>query len=63
LAVVVIDALRRAIVSNARTRHRCIGELRRRHGLVLVGEPQEPGHQVEDSTWEAKRVRSSTRGG
>jgi len=38
---------------------------RRRHGLVLRGEPRgpgerrEPGYRVEDWTWEAKRVRSS----
>lgn len=44
-----------------------VGKLRRRHGLVLRGEPREPGeareagYRVEDWTWEAKRVRSSVR--
>jgi hypothetical protein len=46
-----------------------VGKLRRRHGLVLRGEPREPGeareagYRVEDWLWEAKRVRSSVRGG
>jgi len=41
------------------------GKLRRRHGLVLRGEPREPsearetGYRLEDWTWEAQRVRSS----
>jgi len=40
-----------------------VGKLRRRHGLVMSGEPREPGYRVVDWTWEAKRVRSSVRGG
>ena len=40
-----------------------VGELRRRHGLVMTGEPREPGYRVEDWLWEAKRVRSSVRSG
>ena len=37
------------------------GKLKRRHGLVLGGEPRQPGYRVEDWTWEARRVRSSVR--
>ena len=40
-----------------------VGKLRRRHGLVMTGEPREPGYRVEDWLWEAKRVRSSVRSG
>ena len=40
-----------------------VGKLRRRHGLVMTGEPREPGYRVEDWVWEAKRVRSTVRGG
>ena len=40
-----------------------MGKLRRRHGLVMSGGPREPGYAVEDWTWEARRVRSSVRGG
>ena len=40
-----------------------VAKLRRRHGLVMSGEPREPGYRVEDWTWEARRVRSSVRGG
>jgi hypothetical protein len=42
-----------------------VGKLRRRHGLVLRGEPRESGaarevgYRVVDWLWEAKRVRSS----
>jgi hypothetical protein len=36
-----------------------VGKLRRRHGLVVSGEPREPGHRVTDWTWEARRARSS----
>jgi len=36
-----------------------VGKLRRRHGLVMSGEPREPGYRVEDWRWEAKRVRST----
>ena len=25
-----------------------VGKLRRRHGLVMIGEPREPGHRVVD---------------
>ena len=39
-----------------------VGKLRRRHGLVMSGEPREPGYRVEDWRWEARRVRSSVRG-
>ena len=38
-----------------------VGKLRRRHGLVMSGEPREPGYRVVDWTWEARRVRSSVR--
>ena len=40
-----------------------VGKLRRRHGLVMSGEPREPGYRIEDWLWEAKRVRSSVRSG
>jgi len=40
-----------------------VGKLRRRHGLVMSGEPREPGYRVEAWTWEARRVRSSVKGG
>jgi len=40
-----------------------VGKLRRRHGLLMSGEPREPGYWVEGLTWEAKRVRSTVRGG
>jgi hypothetical protein len=40
-----------------------VGKLERRHGLVLRGKPREPGYAVEDWTWEARRVRSTLRGG
>jgi len=36
-----------------------VGKLRRRHGLVMSGEPREPGYRVTDWLWEAKRVRST----
>jgi len=36
-----------------------VGKLRRRHGLVMSGEPREPGYRVEDWTREARRVLSS----
>ena len=39
-----------------------VGKLRRRHWLVMSGEPREPGYRVEDWTWEARRVRSSVKG-
>jgi len=39
-----------------------VGKLRRRHGLLMSGEPRETGYRVEDWTWEAKRVRSTVRG-
>ena len=39
-----------------------VGKLRR-HGLVLTGEPREPGYRVEDRTWEARRVLSAARRG
>jgi hypothetical protein len=35
-----------------------VGKLRRRHGLVMTGEPREPGYRVEEWTWEARRARS-----
>jgi hypothetical protein len=40
-----------------------VGKLRRRHGLVMGGEPREPGYRVVDWTCEAKRVRSTVKGG
>jgi len=40
-----------------------VGKLRRRHGLVMSGEPREPGYRVEDWRWEARRARSTLRGG
>ena len=39
-----------------------VGKLRRRHGLVMSGEPRQPGYRVVDWTWVAKRVRSSVKG-
>ena len=33
-----------------------VGKLRRRHGLVMSGEPREPGYRVRDCTWKAKRA-------
>jgi hypothetical protein len=36
-----------------------VGKLRRRHGLVMTGEPREPGYRVEDWPWEARRARST----
>lgn len=33
-----------------------VGKLRRRRGLVMSGEPREPGYRVVDRLWEAKRV-------
>ena len=38
-----------------------VGKLRRRHGLVMSGEPREPRYRVEDWKWEAKRVRQYRR--
>lgn len=38
-------------------------KLRRRHGLILSGEPRKAGYAVKDWTWEARRVRSSLGGG
>src|SRR5450756_396640 len=35
-----------------------VGKLRRRHGLVMNGEPRQPGYRVEDWTWETRRIRS-----
>jgi len=40
-----------------------VGRLRRRHGLVMSGEPREPVYRIEDWTREARRVRSSVKGG
>ena len=40
-----------------------VGKLRRRHGLVMSGEPREPGYRGVDWQWEAKRVRSTVKGG
>jgi hypothetical protein len=36
-----------------------VGKLRRRHGLVMSGQPREPGYRVVDWKWEARRVRST----
>ena len=38
-----------------------VDKLRRRHGLLMSGEPREPGYRVEGLRWEAKRVRSTVR--
>ena len=38
-----------------------VGKLRRRHGLMMNGEPRELGYRVRDWTWEAKRARSTVR--
>ena len=40
-----------------------VGKLRRRHGLVMSGEPREPGYRVEDWTWEARRMEVCGRNG
>ena len=40
-----------------------VGKLRRRHGLVMRGEPRELGYRVVDWPWEVKRVRSTVRQG
>lgn len=40
-----------------------VGKLRRRHGLVLTGEPRQLGYVVNDWTWEARRARSSVKRG
>ena len=40
-----------------------VGKLRRRHGLVMTGQPREPGYRVVDWLWEAKKVRSRVKGG
>jgi hypothetical protein len=40
-----------------------VAKLRRRHGLVMSGEPREPGYRVRDWWWVAKRVRSSVKDG
>ena len=36
-----------------------VSKLKRRHGLILAGEPRQPGYAVEDWKWEARRVRST----
>jgi hypothetical protein len=36
-----------------------VAKLRRRHGLVMSGEPRGPGYKLEDWMWEARRVRST----
>ena len=38
-----------------------VGKRRRRHGLLMSGEPREPGYRVEGLRWEAKRVKSAVR--
>ena len=38
-----------------------VDKLRRRHGLLMSGEPREPGYRVEGLRWEAKRVKSAVR--
>jgi hypothetical protein len=40
-----------------------VGKLRRWHGLVMSGEPREPGYRIATRTWEASRVRSCVKGG
>ena len=39
-----------------------VSKLRRRHRLMMTGEPREPGYRVVDWLWEARRVRSSVKG-
>jgi len=40
---------------------RTVDKLRRRHGLLMSGEPREPGYRVEGLRWEAKRMKSAVR--
>lgn len=39
--------------------HKIANKLRRRHGLVLAGEPRQAGYVVSDWTYVASRLRSS----
>jgi hypothetical protein len=36
-----------------------VSKLKRRHRLVITGEPRQPGYAVEDWLWTARRTRSS----
>jgi hypothetical protein len=40
-----------------------VDKLRRRQGLLMSGGLRERGYWVEGWTWEAKRLRSTVRGG
>jgi hypothetical protein len=39
-----------------------VGKLKRRHRLIVEGEPREPGYRVVDWLWTARRTRSSVEG-
>jgi hypothetical protein len=62
---VVADGTRRDSLASAVTDvdhvrvWQTVGKLRRRRGLVMSGEPREPGYRVEDWMREARRVLSS----
>jgi len=49
---------RRRVLRNVKV-WQTVDQLRRRQGLVMSGEPREPGYRVVDWPWEARRVRSS----
>lgn len=36
-----------------------VSKLKRRHRLIITGEPRQPGYAVEDWLWTARRTRSS----
>ena len=40
-----------------------VGRLRRRHGLVMSGEPREPGYRVGDWTWGPGGCAAASLGG
>ena len=53
------DAVGLAVIEADRVRvWQAVGKLRLRHGLVMTGEPREPGYRVEDWMWEARPARS-----
>jgi hypothetical protein len=62
---VVADGTRRDSLASAVTDvdhvrvWQTVGKLRRRRGLVMSGEPREPGYRGEDWMREARRVLSS----
>lgn len=39
-----------------------VSKLKRRHRLIITGEPRQPGYAVEDWLWTARRTRSSVSG-